>query len=168
MEAGTAESFYYNYHWFNQFFNDLKTLFEKLAETIGENTGYTNSRLYYYKADQTPQIPSLYYLLMEGKNIDHLQLIAVLDDNVVQNSTLQMKEPSIVVISHQYEENPNWLGSYILQNLGIKNEGSEDGYSLGKMDFEPFPSFKAFALPLDTFSEYSDEKVYEEIISRLD
>jgi hypothetical protein len=168
MDAGTAESFYYNYHWFNQFFNDLKTLFEKLAETIGENTEYTDSRLYYYKADQTPQIPSFYYLLMGGTNLDFLQLIAVLDDNIVQNIHLKMKEPSIVVISHQYEDNPNWLGSNILQNLGIKNEGSVDGYSIGRMDFEPYPSFKAFALPLDTFSEYSDEKVFEKIISRLD
>jgi len=34
MDSETAETFFYNVRWFNNFFNDMKSLFDKLGDEI--------------------------------------------------------------------------------------------------------------------------------------
>ena len=85
MDRKEAENFFTNVNWFNSFFNDMKTLFDRLANIAEKEAGYTNKFLYYYKHNDKPHIPSLYYVALEGEGKPKVQIVAAFDRDFIKN-----------------------------------------------------------------------------------
>jgi hypothetical protein len=168
MEAKTAEAFFYNVNWFNTFLSDMKSLYDKLGDKIEEETGCSDRWIYYYKPDETPQIPSAYFMGFANEDLYYLQVIGIFEDQYIKNEYLKVQEPSLIVIQHDSENNPTWLGGNILQNYDTKDVVKKGEYVSGILDYDPKVKFRAFSIPIEKFSEYKEETVYEELISKLD
>jgi len=174
MDSETAETFFYNVRWFNNFFNDMKSLFDKLGDEIEKNANCSDRWIYYYKPGQFPQIPSTYFLAMQhneaikNEGLHHLQIIGVFDDQYIKNEHLKIHEPSLIVIQHDYRDNSTWIGNNILQDYSTKDVVKEVDYIIGILDSDPKIRFRSFIIPLEKFSEYKEKTVYEELISKLD
>ncbi len=168
MDQDTVETFFANVKWFNNFFADMRTLFDKISNVFEKNTDYTNKYLYYHKPDQTLSIPATYFLGMDGEGTLKLQIIAIFDIEFVKNKYFEIREPSIVVLQHDYDENNlHHIGWNILENKYIKEIEKANELISGILDWREGINFTAFVLPIDLFIKYEDKIVRDKIINKL-
>lgn len=170
MKKETAERFFQNLKWFNDFFSDLRNLFDKIASMIEKELGYNESYYYYSKFKDMPSIPSEYFLLFRGEEKLGLQIVAIFDRDKVTNNRFQVNEPAILVVLHNCKpDNYTWITWNILEgkSKNIREISEDGGLVSGILSWSPEVSFDAFLVPLELFSEYKDQTVKEQIISRI-
>ena len=168
MDETTSQNFFSNVRWFNEFFLNMKILFDKISNVIEKETYYNDKWIYYYKPTIYPSIPSTYFLGMEGEGQLKLQIIALFDDEFVKNSYLSISEPSIMIIQHDNEDNSEYIGWNILENKAINKIKEEDGLVSGILEWGDGIEFRSFLLPLDLFCKYDDNLVIEHIVRKLE
>ncbi len=169
MEKETAERFFQNIKWLNDFFSDLRNLFDKISSIIEKELGYSEKSYYYYKSNDMPSIPSGYFLLLSGEGKLGLQITAVFDKEKVTNNKFFFNEPTIIVVLHNWrvnDTNTTWITWNIVEGKNIKEIDEDGGLISGIFDASQI-EFYAFQVSLDMFSEYKDQTVKEQIVARI-
>jgi hypothetical protein len=168
MEKEQAEIFFQNVKWFNNFFVDLKTLFDKISNIVEKEMEYSEKSFYYYKSNDRPSIPSTFFCYLGGEGKRGIQLVAVLNNDDVTNKTFAIKEPTLFVVLHNCDNVTNgWVSLSILQGKDIKQIAEVNNVISGIIGMKPDVNFWLFKLPLDLFSEYEDKIVTDHIISPI-
>ena len=165
-----SERFFANIKWFNKFFDDLKVLLDKITSQI---EGYDHKLYYHRKSNDKPRIPRLYHVLLGSDNQLNLNLSIVLGDDRVKNQMISVDEPLIIIALHDYKKwGTTWVIENIIDEVNIKDDLKKDdsGVLSGSLDWgNEYPEihFYAFKVPLDAFTEYSDQIVKEMIVNRV-
>jgi len=168
MEKELSERFFHNVKWFNDFFSDLKTLFDRISTIIEKELGYSEKSYYYYKPSDRPSIPSAYFVFLSGEGKLRLQLVAILHREYITNKKIMVNEPTIFVVLHNWKEyNNSWITWNILEGKNIKQINEDNDLISGILSWETEIVFHAFQIPLDLFSKYKDQTVKEQIVSRI-
>lgn len=167
MKKDIADNFFSSYEWWNNFFWDLKALFEKISTVIEREFGYSEKFFYYYKTRDNPSMPSAYYLGLAGEDEIKLQLAVILDKEYLTGNIIAANEPIILATLHDYKDNNVGITYNILEGKNIKQISEENGVISGILDWETEVKFDAFRVPLDLFEKYDDKTVKEHIISRI-
>lgn len=154
--------------WWRDFFDDLKTLFDKIAIIIEKDLGYDEKTYYYYKSNEAPSIPSAYFLCLSGEGKVNIQMCIILDRDYLDASIIKASEPIILVILNDCEENTTAIGYAILENKDINQVTETEGIITGTLDWDPEVKFTACRIPLDVFEKYDDEIVRERIVRKID
>ena len=168
MDKETAQRFFDNRVWFNNFFHDLKVLLEKITSQID---GYESKNLYYYKPRDIPFIIDFYSIFLTGSDRFNLNISAVLDKDVVENPYIRVEEPLLFIVLHnEMVHHPSWVTDNILKNINLDENEENDGIISGIINWgEGYDKVKyySFIVPLDKFSKYSDELAKELIVDRV-
>ncbi len=164
-----AKRFFENRAWFNKLFHDLKVLLDKITSQID---GYENKSFYYYKPKDLPFIIDFYSIFLTGTdNKLNLNITAVLDDNVVENPHIRVEEPVLFIVLHTDNDSSAWVTDCILKNNHLDKNEEKEGMINGIIDWGGEygkVKYYSFVVPLDKFSEYSDELAKELIVDRID
>ncbi len=168
MEREIAGKFFKNVNWFNNFFHDLKTLLDKITSEI---EGYDKKVYYYFKSNDVPSIPQIYYVLLGSDDFLTLNISVIFDKEYVKNPLILVEEPIIFIVLHSYKKHDTtWVVRSILQDKYLQEIKEKDSIISGVVDWgEDYPDIKfySFSAPLDAFSDYSDELVKDMIVDKL-
>ena len=168
MDIELANRFFNNVKWFNNFFHDLKTLLDKITSEI---EGYDKKVYYYFKANDIPAIPQIYYVLLGSDELLNLNLSVVLDKEFVTNPLIPINEPVICVVLHTYEKHDTtWITRNILQDKYLKEIKDSNDIISGIIDWGtdyPEIQFYSFTVSLSLFTEYSEAIVKEKIVDKV-
>lgn len=118
MEPKDKQLFVDNFQWFNRFFDDLKTLFDKIAEALADEYELSEKRdwqgYYYYKPDSHPSIPRYYMTGLRVKTFS-VQVFGILEPSLFKNNPDFTPEPSLVVVKHSRSDRSVWT-----KNFGLR------------------------------------------------
>ena len=158
-----------NVNWFNQYFDGVYQLFERISQILQNDYSLPEKMYYYYKANSKPSIPGI-YLLGLGSEDFAIQIYAIFNLNVFSSQSYFLKEPSIIVLKHSHGKRYGWYKEYglkIIINNGIEFENNEGDIS-GKI-IENQANFFAFQVPFDYFTEGEDieNSIHEKILKKL-
>ena len=154
MNEMDFERFEANRLWFNSFFEDMKSIFDLLAETlVGKSDSLTNVGYYYPKQQFVPGLPP-YYMVGVGGAEHAVQVYAIVDGSVLRNQDRFMPQPSLIVVRHSRGDRYLYIkdfGLRIIQNDRIRY--SHDGKSdIIQGSIGDSVKFQAFQVPLSEFS----------------
>jgi len=172
MDAADQERFLANYRWFNQFFEDLRLLFEKVGKALSSRYDLEQPDYYYRKPDKLPRIPQFYVMGVGGQQFA-VQMFAVFDPSILENQRLFVPEPSIVFVVHGDGSKALYINDYgmrVIRNDRITAEAAADQAFVGKTRSEREWRFSAFQLPFDQFSagHLLDETLQALVYPRID
>lgn len=167
MDKVKSELFYETVKWFDDFFYDLKQLFDKISAILEKEFEFNNKSFYYYKPNEQPEIPAGYFLLLGGEKTFGIQITFIFAKEEIINKNFSI-EPSLIIILHNcdnYKE--HWVSWNIINNKNITKINVNDGIISGVLGWETEVEFNAFQVPLDLFLKYEDEIVKEKIVSKI-
>jgi len=73
----------------------------------------------------------------------------------------------LIVFQHDYDENNVNIAWDILEGKAIEKIEKTDEMVSGILEWGKAIKFRAFVVPIDVFSQYDDQIVLDEIISKL-
>jgi hypothetical protein len=168
MDKTDQERFLQNVGWFNQFFDDLRLLFEKIAKALSnEFTPPEQNGYYYPKSNAQPSIPA-YYLTGMGWKPFAVQVFAILDPTLLENNPNFEFKPSLIVLKHSRGDGYLWvqdLGLQVIRNDQIELTERDGGVISGKTKGNEPTSFHAFQILFNEFTRGQDvEQVIQEAV----
>lgn len=165
-----------NMKWFNQFFGDIKQLFEYIAESLPvefmpNDFTLSSSNFYYPRQNYGPSIPPYYVLMLGGKHYA-LQVMAIFDHELISGQSPFVSEPSIIVVLHSLAKKSGWIRDYaenVIRNRRIEITEDRGGKLEGYIQVKAPAQFFAFQVSFDRFSgeENAPEAILEHIIDPL-
>jgi len=164
MDKETSNIFFQNVKWFNEFFDGLKELYDKISIILEKEFELSEKSYYYYKPNDKPSIPSTYHLFLGGEEFK-LNLAVLFNEDDIKNKKF-LVEPSIIVSVHD-EYFCIEVSSYVADLQDVKQIKEENNFISGILDWDTEVRFESFQVPLDLFLEYDDKIVKEEIVSKI-
>ena len=171
--ADNYERFAKNYAWFNEFFADLKSLFEKVNAALSKAYPSVTEMLFYYpKSTSVPGLPPYYVLCRGGKEIA-IQVYAILDATGLEIQNDFERALSFVVVEHSKGDRWGYVEDYGLAIIGSPQKGQKksSGVISGVIAKGGAKGtyFHAFQVPLACFigSGSVDMTIKEQIVDRL-
>ena len=164
MKAKDVQRLAENYAWFNQFFSDLQSLMEKIAEATSEIYDYSAKDFYYPKSNGLPYIPVYYMMGLGGKGKAYaLQIFAVIDPEIITVRKGFVGEPSFIVVKHSRPERYLYLSNYgerVIWNEKIEVTSSKQGVTSGIFSegASKGDRFQAFQVTFDSYIGTSNTK----------
>jgi len=162
MNTSDKERFQANYLWFNQFFDDLQQLLEKILKAlINEFSWESDSRAWYYgKALYKPSIPPYYVTALSGGTFA-VQIYAVFDTAILENQPYFTNDPSLVIVKHSRADRVLWLDNYgmrIIENRHITQTLFNENVITGEFlaGEGEGAQYYAFQIPLSVFTSGGD------------
>jgi len=165
-----------NVKWFNQFFDDVKRLFESIVESLPvdflpNDFALSSSHFYYPRRNYGPSIPPYYVLMLGGKH-HALQVMAVFDQTLISDQGPFVCEPSIVVVLHSLPRKYGWIRDYaenVIRNRRIEITENVDGKIEGQLHVKAPAQFFAFQVAFERFSadEDAQDAIREHILEPL-
>jgi hypothetical protein len=161
MENHNLEKYLANLNWFNQFFNDLETLFELIAGELTSEFPLPQKNFYYFKSNFKPSIPP-YYLMGLGGELYSIQAFWILDPSIIGSQPSFLAEPSLIIVKHSRGDRSLWINDLalkIFKNDSIKLVPSIDNVISGTIIGNEETNFHAFQILLDPFSGSENIKI---------
>jgi hypothetical protein len=172
MKQQDRELFTSDFIWFNSFFENLKLIFEKLGKLMIDEYSTSDPGYYYPKFNTLPSLPRYYLMASSGLGFA-IQVFAILDPQLIKESSSLLKEPCIAIVAHNREDRSGWPDEYglkVLSNKDVTFESPDKGCLLGRFDAEDDVRFFAFQVPLSKFEDgvMLSEILRSEILDRLE
>jgi hypothetical protein len=155
-----------NITWFNQFFNGLRQIYERVSELLpaeffSEQYSLSIENYYFPDLKAVPCIPPFYALMLEGKKCA-LQVVSVIDEGLFAEGGLFFIEPSMVIMVHSWSNKYTRLDEFALQV--IKNQNVEQVKKAGNIVrgkiTAKFPAdFFAFQVQYDQFTDNKNPEI---------
>lgn len=169
MDTKTADNFFANSEWFNQFYQDLSALFDKASQELGQTLHYEESaNRWYPKARELPSMPDRYHAFYAYKDAPQMVMAALLMRPA--NKRIALKEPTLMVIVHGGGENvSNGVAMNVIDGQYIKTFSLTDDKAAFRGELTWDVHFRGLLVPLDAFSDknYADTTVSEKIVEPL-
>ena len=89
-----------NIQWFNQFFNDVYRLFQRIAAALLKEMALPDSGFYYARPNNLPQIPPYYVVGIGGDDTFAVQVFLILNTALLENQPAFKPEVSFIVVKH--------------------------------------------------------------------
>jgi hypothetical protein len=171
MNDSDKKRFLTNVKWFNEFFEDLKSLFEVLGKSLSNEFSVNTTLFYYPKLNFQPTIPPYYMMGMSGEDFA-VQVFAVLDPSDLENHPTLKAEPSLVIVKHSRGDRSAYVRDYGLKVIRGKDieidQTTEDGIKVfSGIIVANQTKFGAFQLELSKFGAGQDiDKTIREEVSQ--
>jgi len=170
MDTEDKQRFIANILWFNQFFDGLNQLLEKIAQSLFIEFPLSDKWPYYTKSNSMPSIPPYHVIGLGGEEYA-IQVFTVFDSSFLNNSNVFSAEPSFIIVKHSegsmyaYFED---FGISIIRNQGIKQIRYENNILSG-MILKNDTSFHAFQIFWDQFikGQNIDDTIRTQIIDQI-
>ncbi len=175
MDTKAAKNFYDNFEWFNEFFDDLYSLFDRVADGLLREGFEESSGRQYYRQLRKPSLPNIYTALFSRRTGPRVILAALLQRDW-KNKKVPSSEPMLFVLAYDLSSDNQWVATAILDNnKWLHMSPSDDTMALGGyLDWEEHISFRGFFVPLDAFSDKNcpdeaatDTAIQEKIVAPL-
>lgn len=162
MNEKDMERFLNNIQWFNDFFIDVRHIFEAISKNlVSKSLAISRVGSYYVKSQQVPKIPPYYEMELKGINFA-IQFFAVFDPQMLANNQQAFKcKPSFVIVKHSRVDRPGWVADYgarVITNDRITQEVFAENVIMGKLigGDANGTHFFAFQVPFEVFEEGQD------------
>jgi hypothetical protein len=173
MNTQDKERLIANITWFNEFFSDLKALFEMIAKSLSaEFPELAEQGFYYPKSNDRLSIPP-YFIIGLGDQSFAIQVFLLLDITMVEDQPAFAPEPSLIVVKHSRGDKYLWADNYgirVMRNSQIKvtTQGQVLSGEIAGGEGKG-TRFHAFQVFLDPFVESGDtnEAIQTEIVGKL-
>ena len=173
MKTNEKELFLNNVAWFNQFFSDLKQLFEKIIKQTSYEFSHGTQSFYYPKSRYTPSIPPYYFSGVGGKGYA-LQVFAIIDPAMLRKHQVFTNEPCLIILKHSRSDRVSFVEDYglrIFADNQIDHAVESDGVISGTIlaGEGKGTQFYGFQVSLDAFIEGKNinEVIQKEVIDVL-
>jgi hypothetical protein len=167
-----------NIQWFNQFFDDVYRLFQRIATALRKELALSNSGFFYYRPNNLPQVPPYYVVGIGGDDTFAVQVILVLDVALLENQPAFEPKVSFIVVKHPVGKHYLHLDGYGMRI--IRNQVERAPISPSD-EARPFISgriaeggrkgtpFQAFQVPIEAFvvGQNVDEAIQTRIVDLL-
>lgn len=161
IQTADRDRFTANYAWFNQFFVDMKQLFERIQSNLLQAGLILPKDIFYYPfAQRTPSLPGFYGMGLGGVAIA-VQVFAIFDPMMLQHhtGTFDRDEPSLIVVKHgrgdKYDKLYNY-GLKVVERQGLADVEYNREIFSGRILTGTGIPFAAFQVPLKYFLEGQD------------
>jgi hypothetical protein len=166
-----------NTAWFNQFFEDLGTLLEKIAQEIKKEFDFSYEGYYYEKSPSQPSIPEYYTMELSGKGKAFaLQTYAVIEPSILGSKRFKA-EPSFIVVKHSRPDLRLYLldfGLRVIWDQRIEVTSTAKGIVTGKFTagLSKGERFQAFQVPFDSYLSGKDvqrsiQREFVDVLTKL-
>jgi hypothetical protein len=154
MNDQDKQRFLENITWFNNFFEDLKLLFDKIGNSLSVEFSMGDPNYYYYKSTSTPSIPA-YYVMAQGSDSFTIQNFAIFNPSIIENVEAFNPDPSIILLRHSRGDRVLYIeefGLRVIRNRNIRQEKINDQVVSGTILGGEETQYQAFQLPYETFA----------------
>lgn len=170
MKPEDKQKFTENITWFNQFFENVRQLFERIAQGLKDEYDLPNKVLYYSKTNSKPTIPKYHMIGLGGPDFA-IQILAVFDYSLLSNQNVFKVEPSFIIVKHSQGNSYSYVDDFglkIVKNEEIEQLGWENNKLSGKI-LKNQTYFHAFQILFDDFAKGQDidDVIQTQIIEQL-
>jgi hypothetical protein len=170
MDAEMAKNFYDNHEWFNQFFDDLYNLVDKVAAGLSRERFEESAGRQYYKAQRKPSLPDIYTALFSREAGPRL-ILASLMKREYKNKAVP-SEPALLVLAYDLDHDDQGIAAHVVNMKHVHPPRNDSALTLsGHLDLGKTVNFRGFFVPLDAFSVQNctnvEDAVQEKIIEPL-
>ncbi len=154
-----------NIQWFNQFFDDVYRLFQRIATALRKELALSDSGFFYYRPNNLPQIPPYYVVGIGGDDTFAVQVFLILDPDQLENHTAFQQKVSFIVVRHPVGKHYIHLDGYgvrVIHNQVEQTLCSQTGETspiisgrIAEGGRKGTP-FQAFQVPLEAFAAGQD------------
>lgn len=154
--------------WFNNFSDQLGTLYKKIADMIKKNLKYTFTKMYVDFWTVQPHIASIYHMGFKANGFS-IDIITNLDKNIITHKAYA-NTPSIncfkIIGGDGYFITDDYKTMISEDNLTIERSGE---FITGKINLHGNETeFTCFQVPLEMFNgKDADEVIMREIITKI-
>ena len=150
-----------NIQWFNQFFDDVYRLFQRIATTLRRELALPDSGFFYYRPNNLLQIPPYYVVGIGGDATYAVQVFLILDVNQMENQPAFKPEVSFIVVRHPIGKHYIHLDGYgvrVIRNqvdqISVTQSAEVGPIVSGRIaeGGRKGTKFQAFQVPLEAFA----------------
>jgi len=158
MKDQDRERFRANIHWFNQFFDGVRDIYEMVGDQLPVEyfpaATISSENFYFPRQKNVPSIPPFYAFLFEG--FKHgLQIITVIDANLIARNSGFIREPSIIIVVHTQPDKNSWLDEFamdVVRHNKVEILEKDRGIIWGCFKGKYMAQYFSFQVGLDKFS----------------